>query len=409
MAFAIVQHGYTPAGSSYPVSYTFPSPVTAGNRILIFGGHSYAGAPVSVNDATQGANKDSLGNVYAARGTQPAAGDGTLNALEVFEGVVTTGGTCAIRLTAAAGNPIRRYFFLEVSGLVTAPAYDTESITSLTVSASGAESASAVTTAAAGDVLFVMCMNSGTGYTLSTGSGYTQIDAPTDSTKDYLEYAVVGAAGSYTPTVTFTGSGTATVEAAVLAFKAITTTPPTSAFSTSTANGNAVTLTDASTQGTNPITSYDTDWGDGAAHMTSASGTHTYTAAGTYTITHTVSDGTLTNSVTHSVTIQLPPTSQFSVSVSGMTVTLTDTSTAGSAAITTYNTGWGDASPNGTTANGSHTYTTPGSYLVGHGVTDANGHTGTQYTEVTTTRSHTYAVAPDVGTSASTSLTVPDE
>lgn len=64
-------------------------------------------------------------------------------------------------------------------------------------------------------------------------------------------------------------------------------TPPIAAF-THTLNGFDFTYTDTSTPGSSPIAAISWDFGDGASG-TGASGTHTF-AAGTYTITQTVTD-----------------------------------------------------------------------------------------------------------------------
>lgn len=72
-------------------------------------------------------------------------------------------------------------------------------------------------------------------------------------------------------------------------------TPPTADFTTSI-NQKTVTVTDASVAGTNPITSWTWSWGDGTPDSTGqVPGPHTYAADGTYTITLTVSDGSLSD------------------------------------------------------------------------------------------------------------------
>jgi PKD repeat protein len=185
-------------------------------------------------------------------------------------------------------------------------------------------------------------------------------------------------------------------------------TPPTSNFSTSTSN-LTVTLTDSSTAGTNPITSYDTDWGDSTTHMTTASGSHTYASAGTYTITHLVSDGTLTGTHSASVTVSSAPLAGISLSVSGKTVTATDTSVPGSNSITTYYWNWGDGNTS-STANPVHTYAAAGTYLVGHEVVDSIGKYSSTYADAVTQTSSTFSLTtnPGGGVASAAPLDVPD-
>lgn len=69
-------------------------------------------------------------------------------------------------------------------------------------------------------------------------------------------------------------------------------TPPTADF-TVDVDEKTVTVTSAAVAGTNPITSTLYDWGDGS--VDDAGPTHTYASGNSYTITQTVSDGTLSD------------------------------------------------------------------------------------------------------------------
>jgi FOG: PKD repeat len=79
---------------------------------------------------------------------------------------------------------------------------------------------------------------------------------------------------------------------------------PTAAFTDTT---NGLTVNFDGTGSTDPdgtIQSYDWNWGDNTAHGNGATPQHTYAAAGTYTVTLTVTDSNnLTSQVTHNVTV----------------------------------------------------------------------------------------------------------
>jgi PKD repeat protein len=80
-------------------------------------------------------------------------------------------------------------------------------------------------------------------------------------------------------------------------------TPPTVAFTTS-CNVRTCAMNSTGTSDPDGIRSYSFDWGDGTAVGTTASSSHTYAAAGNYTITLTVTDNWGRSSVaTRQVTV----------------------------------------------------------------------------------------------------------
>ena len=138
--------------------------------------------------------------------------------------------------------------------------------------------------------------NSITGYSWNFGDG----TSPGTGAQIVHTYS---AAGRYAVTLTVTQSNGLAAQYQIFL---TVDSPPTSAFSWNPSNpspGTGLTFLDAASPGTGAITSYSWSFGDGGT-STAASPTHTYTAAGTYTVILTVmqSDG-LSASVQHSVTV----------------------------------------------------------------------------------------------------------
>lgn len=122
------------------------------------------------------------------------------------------------------------------------------------------------------------------------------------------------------------------------------------------------------------ITGYAWDFGDGTTG-TGVTASHQYAAAGTYSVTLTVSSGDQQGQVTQVLTLAEAqgPAAAFTTSLTGRALAVDATgSTAGDAAITGYAWDFGD----GTTATGAtaeHRYAKDGSFTVTLTVTDANG------------------------------------
>lgn len=192
--------------------------------------------------------------------------------------------------------------------------------------------------------------------------------------------------GTYTVALTVTsedGSDTET-RTNLITVGTVPPTPPTAAFTADPTSGTApltVQFTDTSTAGTSAITARTWEFGDGES-STDANPSHTYTTEGNYSVTLTVTtaDGTdaetRTNLISVTLTNDTPPTASFTASpTSGngpLTVQFTDTSAAGSNAITDWLWTFGDGETS-TQQNPSHTYADAGTYSVTLAVTTPLG------------------------------------
>ena len=216
------------------------------------------------------------------------------------------------------------------------------------------------------------------------------------------------AAGTYTVSLTVTddlgNSGTESKTAYITVDAVVN---PTADFSGTPTSGLApltVNFSDLSTAGSGTITSYAWDFGDGGS-STEQNPSYTYNAAGTYTVSLTVTDD-LGNSGTESKTAYITvdavvnPTADFSgTPTSGLaplTVNFSDLSTAGSGTITSYAWDFGDGGSS-TEQNPSYTYNAAGTYAVSLTVTDDLGNSGT---ESKTAYITVDAAVPDIAVSA---------
>ncbi|GAB2553767.1 PKD domain-containing protein [Rhodanobacter koreensis] len=161
---------------------------------------------------------------------------------------------------------------------------------------------------------------------------------------------------------------------------------PTANFSDTT-SGLTATFTDSSTDSGGTISSHAWTFGDGGT-STATSPSHTYAAAGTYSVTETVTDSVSgkTSSKTASVTVASAggtPTANFTDTVSGLTATFTDSSTDAGGTIGSHAWTFGDGSTS-TATSPSHTYAAAGTYSVTETVTDSvDGQTSSKTASVT--------------------------
>ncbi len=135
------------------------------------------------------------------------------------------------------------------------------------------------------------------------------------------------------------------------------------------------------------VASYAWDFGDGQSG-TGAKPDHTYAAAGTYSVTLTVTDdqgatGTKTSDVT--VTDNLAPTADYSVTKKFLKASFDGSASSDSdGTVASYAWNFGDGQ-SGTGAKPGHTYAAAGTYSVTLTVTDDQGATGTKTSDVTVT------------------------
>jgi|GEM_PF-1273713 len=153
----------------------------------------------------------------------------------------------------------------------------------------------------------------------------------------------------------------------------VTNCPPvTASFTTNVSSGYAplsVLFTDTSS-GSEPVTSWEWNFGDGTVNSTVKNPIHTYSSVGTYPVTLTAINSCGNHvSVTATITVtDCPPvTASFTTNVSSgfapLSVKFTDSSSS-SDPITTWNWSFGDGSLNSTLQHPVHTYTTGSTYPV---------------------------------------------
>lgn len=167
----------------------------------------------------------------------------------------------------------------------------------------------------------------------------------------------------------------------VKANRAKTSAPPVASFSAHPREGAApltVTFADESTCADVPVVEWAWDFGDGGISA-EQNPSHTYSAAGEYTVSLTVTSASGSDTATDTVLVSDAgelPTANFEASpltgTAPLTVQFTDRSQRGGAAITTWSWSFGDgAIGSGATAN--HVYTVPGVYTVTLVVTNRIG------------------------------------
>jgi PKD repeat protein len=175
------------------------------------------------------------------------------------------------------------------------------------------------------------------------------------------------AAGTYTASLTVTNASGQT--STKRQFVTVVAGDPLIASFSFTINGLRVLFMDASV-GT--PTSWLWHFGDGTGPVTTRNPSHTYTAAGTYTVSLTITNAFgVSDSTSQFVTVSLgsPPQADFSFQSSGLNVAFLDGSTGGP-------TSWAWSFGDGTSAdtqNPQHTYKAAGTYSVTLTVSNAAG------------------------------------
>ncbi len=185
--------------------------------------------------------------------------------------------------------------------------------------------------------------------------------------------------GTYTITLIVSDGILSDVEEKVGYIVVAQAVPPTAEFSADPNSGTApqsISFTDLSVAGTNSIMSWDWDFGDGG-NSSSQNPWHTYDTPGDYTVSLSVSDGSLSDTITKQEYIVItpadPPSAEFSADpqngTAPVSVEFTDLSVAGSNNITSWSWDFGDGGSS-SSQNPWHTYNESGSYTVSLTVSD---------------------------------------
>ena len=219
------------------------------------------------------------------------------------------------------------------------------------------------------------------------------------------------AGGSFTLSVTAVDSAGASATATRTV---VASTPPAAALTVNPSAGTAPLAVTAdasdSTPGSNPISTYTFNFGDGTTvgPQTGAIATHTYVVGGSFTVTVTVTD-TLGFSAAASEPVSVtiaPPTAAFTANPTTGAAPLAvaanaSASRAGSYPIASYTFDFGDGTTvgpqSGPTAG--HTYPTAGTFVITVTVTDTAGQTSTATATVNPVNppSASLAVTPSSG------------
>ncbi|MEO8405605.1 MAG: PKD domain-containing protein, partial [Chitinophagaceae bacterium] len=137
--------------------------------------------------------------------------------------------------------------------------------------------------------------------------------------------------------------------------------------------GNAASFTDQSNAAGSTVTQWNWNFGD-ATSSTDQNPVHTYSTAGTYTVTLSVGSAigcqTVNNIASHTIIVNALPTADFSISApgcAGRVITFTNMSAANSGTLTQWAWNFGDGSNAILVTSGApmtHSYLTPGTYPV---------------------------------------------
>jgi len=181
---------------------------------------------------------------------------------------------------------------------------------------------------------------------------------------------VIHAAGTYGVTVTDTSGFSGAISATAV----VNPIPSANFAATNICVGNATSFTDASSVSSGTIATWSWNFGDGSS-SSQQNPSHTYSTAGTYSVTLTITTVSgCTNTVTNSVIVNPLPLADFNFvnACENSAVAFTDNSIVSSGNITGYLWDFGDGATS-SSQNPNHLYAGPGNYSVTLQVTTAGG------------------------------------
>ena len=314
-------------------------------------------------------------------------GDGSTGTGATVAHTFTTAGSRTVQLSVLDENNQSSVATITITA--NAPVVNTPPTAAITASATGGTAPVTITFNGSGSAAgsnpitsYAWCFGDG-----SAASGATASHSYTS-------------AGTYTTTLTVTDSkGLASTSSTAISVEAsVVLTPPTAVLATSTAAGPAplaVSFDGSSSKAASgsTIASYAWSFGDGST-ASGAMASHSFTSAGTYTATLTVTDNKgLTDSTSTPIVVSAPvntnkaPSAVISATPTSGTSPLTaafdgSASTDLDGTVASYIWNFGD----GSTASGktaSHTYTTKASFTATLTVTDNQGASNTTSTTIT--------------------------
>ncbi len=330
-------------------------------------------------------------------------GDGTSSNEQNPSHTYSTAGTYSVTLTVS-DNAGGKGASTAITITITAPTNQPPTVTASASPTSGSAPLSVSFTATAKDadwcksVCTTVIQNVGTAEWDYNGDGTADWKSDfTDQGDTFITSYSYTSAGTYTATFKATDKDGASSTKSVTITVGVTNKPPTASASASPTSGIAplaVQFTGSGTDSDGSISSYSWDFGDGTTSA-EQNPSKTFSAAGSYTITLTVTDnGGATGKSTTVVSATNPPTNQsptatLSSDVTSGTTPLTVSFTVGytdpESAAGTYSLSAGDNSAaktgsinSGATATVSVTYSTAGTYTATVTVTDNLGATATK-------------------------------
>lgn len=203
----VVQHASASTGSNTSLAQAFPSANTAGN-LLVVAVSTYAGE--TINTPT-----DSLNNTYTQAVTVSQSGNAVA---AIYYAPNCKGGPDTVTAHISAGDNMHLHIY-EIAGIATSSPLDAAGTSTLNSASSLTVSTTSATTNA-NDYVFAYFGDNNSQETFTVGSGYgdTEQSESTSGDAGFSEDKIVSSSG--TQIATATASGTDSITALIVAFKA---------------------------------------------------------------------------------------------------------------------------------------------------------------------------------------------